>query len=102
MGITASDCTNGDQTVNAYVLKTQACAIPRVQFEVEKAIGFKVFLDIDMTNSFHQFLLTETSSQRLALQLPWGLVEPVLIPQGVSPASGHLSKYLGTSMSGPS
>ena len=56
--------------LNAYVLKTQAY-IPRVQYEVEKAMGFKIFLDIDMTNSFHQFPLTATSSQRLAIQSPW-------------------------------
>ena len=53
-------------------------------------MGFKLFLDIDMTNSFHQFPLTEMSSQRLAIQSPWGLVEPVFLPEGVSPASGHL------------
>ena len=52
--------------LNAYVLKSQAY-IPRVQYEVEKAMGFKIFLDIDMTNSFHQFPLTEPSSQRLAI-----------------------------------
>ena len=62
--------------LNAYVLKTQAY-IPRVQYEVEKAMGFKIFLDIDMTNSFHQFPLTAASSQRLAIQSPWGLVEPI-------------------------
>ena len=43
-----------------------------------------------MTNSFHQFPLTEMSSQRLAIQSPWGLVKPVFLPEGVSPASGHL------------
>ena len=53
-------------------------------------MGFRLFLDIDMTNSFHQFLLTEISSQRLAIQSPWGLVEPIFLPEGVSPASGHL------------
>ena len=62
--------------LNAYVLKTQAY-IPRVQYEVEKAMGFKIFLDIDMTNSFHQFPLTAASSQRLAIQSPCGLVEPI-------------------------
>ena len=53
-------------------------------------MGFRIFLDIDMTNSFHQFPLTDLSSQRLAIQSPWGLVEPVFLPEGVSPASGHL------------
>ena len=53
-------------------------------------MGFRVFLDIDMTNSFHQFSLTEESSQRLAIQTPRGLVEPNVLPEEVSPASGHL------------
>jgi len=75
--------------LNPYVIMPQAY-IPRVQYEVEKAMGFRVFLDIDMTNSFHQFPLTEESSQRLAIQTPWGLVEPNFLPEGVSPASGHL------------
>ena len=76
--------------LNNYVVKTQAY-IPRVQYEVEKAMGFRIFLDIDMTNSLHQFPLTDLSSQRLAIQSPWGLVEPVFLPEGVSsPASGHL------------
>jgi len=52
--------------LNAYVLQTQAY-IPRVQFEVEKAMGFKVVFDIDMTNSFHQFVCTASTSQRLAI-----------------------------------
>jgi len=43
-----------------------------------------------MTNSFHQFPLTTTSSQRLAIQSPWGLVEPLFLPDGVSSASRHL------------
>ena len=53
-------------------------------------MGFKIFLDIDIINSFHQFPPTELSSQRLAIQSPWGLVEPIFLPEGVSPASCHL------------
>ena len=75
--------------LNEYVILPQAY-IPRVQYEVEKAMGFHIFLDIDMTNSFHQFPLTEDSSKRLAIQTPWGLVEPAFLPEGVAPASGHL------------
>ena len=75
--------------LNEYVILPQAY-IPRVQYEVEKAMGFRIFLDIDMTNSFHQFPLTEDSSKRLAIQTPWGLVEPAFLPEGVAPASSHL------------
>ena len=47
-----------------------------------------------MTNSFHQFSLTERTSQFLAVQTPWGLVEPLFLPEGVSPASGHLQSTM--------
>ena len=43
-----------------------------------------------MTNSFHQFVLTEKTSQMLAVQMPWGLIQPNFLPEGVSPASGYL------------
>jgi len=75
--------------LDAYVLTTQAY-ISRVQHEVKKAMGFKIFLHIDMTNSFHQFSLTAASSQRLAIQSPWGLVGSIFLPERDSPASGHL------------
>ena len=71
-------------TVPANALPVHQAYIPRVQYEVEKAMGFKIFLDIDMTNSFHQFPLTELSSQRLAIQSPWGLVDTIFLPEGVS------------------
>jgi len=67
--------------LNSYVLKTQAY-IPRVQYEVEKAMGFKIFLDIDMTNSFHQFPLTELSSQRLAIQSHGDWLNPYSFRKG--------------------
>ena len=38
-------------TVPANALPVHQAYIPRVQYEVEKAMGFKIFLDIDMTNS---------------------------------------------------
>ena len=78
---------------NGYCVLPQAY-IPRIQYEIEKAMGFKIFLDIDMTNSFHQFPLTERTSQFLAVQTPWGLVEPLFLPEGVSPASGHLQSTM--------
>ena len=53
-----------------------------------------MFLDLDLTNSFHQIPLGENTRQKLAVQTPWGLVEPMLLPEGVSPASGYLQKYV--------
>ena len=79
--------------LNPMVVLPQAY-IPHVQHEIEKAMGFKVFLDIDMTNSFHQLVLSEETGRRLAVQTPWGLVQPRFLPEGVSPASGYLQSYV--------
>jgi len=79
--------------VNPHLVLPQAY-IPRVQYEIEKASTFSIFMDIDMTNAFHQFPLAPLTSQRLAIQTPWGLVEPRFLPEGVSPASGHLQSMM--------
>ena len=79
--------------LNEMVVLPQAY-IPHVQHEIEKAMGFSLFLDIDMTNSFHQMVLSVETSRRLAVQTPWGLVQPRFLPEGVSPASGYLQSYV--------
>ena len=68
--------------------------IPKVQHEIEKTADYSVFLDIDMTNAFHQFPLAAVTSRRLAIQTPWGLVEPAFMPEGISPASGYLQTMM--------
>ena len=73
--------------------------IPRVQYEIEKATGSKIFSEIDMTNSFHQFPQKVKMSQYLAVQTPWGLVEPRFLPDGVCPASAHLQSTMSHSFS---
>ena len=75
--------------VNQHLQSPQAY-IPRVQHEIEKLSRFKIWLDIDLTNAFHQFRLTPESSRRLAIQTPWGLVEPAFLPEGIAPAMAHL------------
>ena len=66
--------------------------IPKVVHALEKAAGYKVFLDIDMTNSFHQIRLGAKTSNILSVQTPWGLVRPVYMPEGIGPASGILQR----------
>ena len=75
--------------MNPYLIVPQAY-IPRVQYEIEKAAAFSLFMDIDMTNAFHQRSLAPETSRRLAIQTPWGLVEPAFMPEGISPAMGVL------------
>ena len=68
--------------------------IPIVQHELTKAAQFKVFVDLDMTNSFHQIPLSEATSNLLSVQTPWGLVRPKFLPEGVGPASGILQSIV--------
>jgi len=68
--------------------------IPVVQHELTKAAQFKVFVDLDMTNSFHQIPLSDQASGLLSIQTPWGLVRPKFLPEGVGPASGLLQSIV--------
>ena len=66
--------------------------IPKVISAIEKAAGFSLFLDLDMTNSFHLIPLADRTSNILSVQTPWGLVWPKFLPEGVGPASGVLQR----------
>ena len=66
--------------------------IPQVQHELTKMLRYRVFLDVDWVNSFHQFPLAEYTSRMLSVQTPWGLFRPKFMPEGVGPASGILQK----------
>ena len=70
--------------------------IPHVQKSLEKISTFKVFLDLDLANSFHQFRLGELTSKRLSIVTPWGQVRPLFLPEGVGPASFILQKHLSS------
>jgi hypothetical protein len=66
--------------------------IPNVPYSLEKICHYRVFVDLDMTNSFHQFRLAALTSSRLSWQTPWGQYEPIFMPEGIGPASGVLQK----------
>ena len=66
--------------------------IPNVQHEIMKMAGFKVFADIDQTNSFHQIKLALKSRQRLSVKTPLGLRQPKFVPEGISPGSAMLQR----------
>ena len=55
--------------INKHIVRYQAY-IPNVQHALEKAAGFKVYLDIDLANSFHQIKLGDNTSRVLAVQTP--------------------------------
>ena len=84
----------GDYTwLNPHLIMPQEY-IPRVQYEIEKMSNFKIYMDIDLTNAFHQWPLDPETSERLAIQTPWGLVQPKFMPEGISPASGYLQSCM--------
>ena len=79
--------------INPYVSISQE-PIPHVQQALSKAAGWKVFVDLDMTNSFHQIPLDTASSNLLSVSTPWGLYRPLFLPEGVGPASGILQSIV--------
>ena len=68
--------------------------IPHVQQSLSKAAGWKIFVDLDMTNSFHQIPIDDFSSNLLSVSTPWGLFRPKFLPEGVGPASGILQSIV--------
>jgi hypothetical protein len=66
--------------------------IPYPRAALQKAQGWPLYVDIDMANSYHQFLLHPETRRLLAVQTPEGLFEPAFLPEGVSPASQVLQK----------
>jgi len=73
--------------INKYI-KIPQQPIPILKHELTKAAKFKVYVDLDMANSFHQIPLSDEFSNLLSVQTPWGLVRPKFLPEGVGPASG--------------
>lgn len=80
-------------TINRYI-KIHHYRIPMVRHELERIAKYKVFLDIDMTNSFHQIKVTAATSERLSVQTPWGQFQPRFVPEGIGPASFLLQEIV--------
>ena len=72
------------------ILKDQNHLFHSIPHELTKASKFKIYVDMDMTNSFHQIPITEKFKNLLSVRTPWGLVRPNFLPEGVGPASGLL------------
>ena len=86
-------------TINKYI-HTGHYPIPHVQRSLEKIQSFKVFLDLDLVNSFHQFRLAAQTSRNLSVQTPWGQVAPKFLPEGVAPATFVLQEHVTKIFSG--
>lgn len=84
----------GDYTrINPYIVSGY-WPIPNVLNELQRLMGFKYFLDIDLTNAFHQFKLSEQSSYLLSVVTPFGQFRPIFMPEGIGPASGILQRHV--------
>ena len=79
-------CCGDYRIINQYI-KVGHFPIPVPKNELHKILGFKMFLDIDMTNAFHQIVLDPDTSEKLSIQTPWGQFEPVFMPEGVAPGT---------------
>ena len=79
--------------INEYIVVPQD-VIPHVRHEIERLRSFKYWADVDCANAFHQHKLAPYTRQRLAVTTPWGLKEPLFLPEGVGPASGVLQKRM--------
>ena len=59
--------------------------IPNVRHELQKIINFTIYLDIDLTNAFHQIPLAKETRDKLA---------PNFMPEGIAPATGVLQEVV--------
>ena len=79
--------------INRYV-KPNNYPIPDVIKEIHKAASFPIFIDLDVKNAFHHIMLERKTSEYLSVQTNWGLYRPLLLPEGVNPASMALMKIM--------
>ena len=68
--------------------------IPNVRHELQKIINFPIYLDIDLTNAFHQIPLADKTRDKLSIQTPWGQFAPNFMPEGIAPATGVLQEVV--------
>lgn len=79
--------------INGY-LEVPKFQVPNVLEQLDKIKGFSVFVDLDLSNAFHQIPIDEASSRILSVTCPVGQFEPKFMPEGISPASLILMKTM--------
>lgn len=82
-------CGNFSKTVNP-AIRMPIVDIPPIKPTLGRISEFRIFLDVDVTNAFHQFELAEHTSNMLSVRTPWGLFRPKYMLEGTTPASGIL------------
>ena len=81
--------------VNKYI-RVGNYYIPHVMKELCKASDFLYFIDIDLTNAFHQIILGLRTSMNLSVATPWGMKRSRFLPERVAPASGILQRMVSS------
>lgn len=79
--------------INKWVEASQY-PIPDIKKMLARLQGKRFYIDLDLSNAFHQIALDRDSSERLALQFPWGQMRPLFLPEGVKPASHQLQRVV--------
>jgi RNase H-like domain found in reverse transcriptase/Reverse transcriptase (RNA-dependent DNA polymerase)/Integrase zinc binding domain len=62
--------------------------------ELAKISNFKVFVNADLTNGFHQVQLDVRSRELLSIVTPFGQFQPKFLPEGIAPATNALQYYM--------
>ena len=86
----------GDYSQINIHIQTGHYTIPIICHELDKIIGHKIYLDIDLTNAFHQIPFHPDTSAKLSVQTPWGQYEPKFMPEGIGPGSAVLQETVRT------
>lgn len=68
--------------------------IPSALQMLQKISNFMFFIDVDITNAFHQLRLAMYTSQMLSIITPEGTFKPQFLLEGTTPASGILHQTI--------
>lgn len=80
----------GDFTwINKYIVMP-IVPIPHVISQLAKISNYKYFIDMDVTNAFHQIPIGPITSRNLSIVTPGGTFKPKFLLEGTTPATGIL------------
>lgn len=79
--------------VNVHIL-SEHYPIPHILNAIVAVAGSQYYAEFDMANSFHQIRLHPDSSALLSVKTPWGVFQPLFLPEGVKMASSKLQEYV--------
>jgi hypothetical protein len=77
--------------INQY-MEASHFPIPDVPKLLQRLQGVKYYIDLDLTNAFHQIRLHPESAAKLSIVTPWAQIRPKFLPEGCKPASHQLQR----------